>query len=83
MSFFSFPHCQMLFILYLPNASKIFPSHFQNNRAEEFDCVQKAIERIEMLEPAKNGIAVLVTGSLRLVGGVLAALKFHVGRDGL
>ncbi|CAG9534354.1 unnamed protein product [Cercopithifilaria johnstoni] len=51
---------------------------FGDSRAEEFDCVQKAMERIEKLRIAKNEVIVLVTGSLHLVGSVLAALDFQV-----
>ncbi|VDO13525.1 unnamed protein product [Brugia timori] len=51
---------------------------YADTAAEEFDCVQKAIERIEKLGVAKNEVIVLVTGSLHLVGSVLAALEFDV-----
>ncbi|KAL3990274.1 bifunctional protein FolC family protein [Acanthocheilonema viteae] len=51
---------------------------FDDSTAEEFDCVQKAVERIEKLGAAKNEVIVLVTGSLHLVGNVLAALDFQV-----
>ncbi|EJW82171.1 FolC protein, partial [Wuchereria bancrofti] len=51
---------------------------YADTTAEEFDCVQKAIERIEKLGVVKNEVIVLVTGSLHLVGSVLAALDFKV-----
>ncbi|KAK6112551.1 bifunctional protein FolC family protein [Brugia pahangi] len=51
---------------------------YADTAAEEFDCVRKAIERIEKLGVAKNEVIVLVTGSLHLVGSVLAALEFEV-----
>ncbi|VDK88497.1 unnamed protein product [Litomosoides sigmodontis] len=51
---------------------------FSDSVAEEFDCVQKAMERIEKLGAAKNEVVVLVTGSLHLVGAVLACLDFKI-----
>ncbi|MCP9263034.1 Folylpoly-gamma-glutamate synthetase [Dirofilaria immitis] len=50
--------------------------NFADSTAEEFDCVQKAMVRIEKLGAVKNEIVVLVTGSLHLVGSVLTALDF-------
>uniref|UniRef100_A0A0R3RF83 Folylpolyglutamate synthase n=1 Tax=Elaeophora elaphi TaxID=1147741 RepID=A0A0R3RF83_9BILA len=51
---------------------------FADSIAEEFDCVQKAVKRIEKLGAAKTEVVVLVTGSLHLIGSVLAALDFEV-----
>ncbi|VDN27938.1 unnamed protein product [Gongylonema pulchrum] len=55
-----------------------------DSTVEEFDCIQKAIERIEEFECLKHGeryndeIVVLVTGSLHLVGGVLAFIDREI-----
>uniref|UniRef100_A0A8R1TQH4 Folylpolyglutamate synthase n=2 Tax=Onchocerca TaxID=6281 RepID=A0A8R1TQH4_ONCVO len=52
--------------------------NFADSTAEEFDCVQKTMERIEKLGAEKKELIVLVTGSLHLIGSVLAALDFKL-----
>ncbi|VDK47770.1 unnamed protein product [Anisakis simplex] len=50
----------------------------ESAHAEHFDCIEKAIRRIDSLHNEKQrNIEVLVTGSLHLVGGVLSFIEPH------
>uniref|UniRef100_A0A0M3IH22 tetrahydrofolate synthase n=1 Tax=Ascaris lumbricoides TaxID=6252 RepID=A0A0M3IH22_ASCLU len=50
----------------------------EETHAEHFDCITAAIEKIEAMKSRKgHEVEVLVTGSLHLVGGVLALIQPH------